>query len=55
MNKEKEGILDVIDSCGVDLNGNEFWESEGFGKDLVKFNEDILGDFVVGENIKFYW
>lgn len=54
LNKEKEGTLDVTDSRGADSNGNESRESEGFGKDSAKPNEDILGDSVVGENIKSY-
>ena len=54
LNKGREDTLDVPDSRGVDSNIDESRESGGFGKDSAKPNEDILGDSVVGENIKSY-
>ena len=54
LNKEKEDTLDVTDSRGADSNVDESRESEGFGKDSTKPNEEILGDSVVGGNIKSY-
>ena len=52
LNKEKEDTLDVTDSRGADSIVDESRESGAFGKDSAKPNEDILGDSVVGENIK---
>lgn len=53
LNKEKEDTVDVTDGRGDDSNVDESRESGGFGEDSAKPNdEDILGDSVVGENIK---
>ena len=52
LNKEKEDAVDVTDNRDTNSNVDESGESGGFGEDSAKPNEDILGDSVIGENIK---